>query len=65
MTPRRSPIANMDEHADDDPLHTMTVEHVTRPDGRYLLYFTWPPSEGDPGTPPEASGASGAEPDDV
>lgn len=61
MTQRRSPIANMDQPSDGDPLRTMTVERVTRADGRYLLYFTWPESE------PEVaqSEAPGGEPHDV
>lgn len=29
----------------DDPLHTMTVERVMRPDGRYLIYYDWPAAD--------------------
>lgn len=51
----------MDAPAQDDPLRTMTVERVTRPDGRYLLYFSWRA----PDEQPIGSDAPEGEPDDV
>lgn len=51
----------MDTPGDDDPLRAMTVERVTCPDGRYLLYFSWPVTDEQPvGTEPREG-----EPDDV
>ncbi len=29
--------------APDDPLVSMRVESVEGPDGRYLVYYSWPP----------------------
>ena len=33
----------MHPEAPDDPLVSMRVELVERPDGRYLVYYSWPP----------------------
>lgn len=30
--------------AEDDPFRDLVVERVERDDGRYLLFYTWPPS---------------------
>lgn len=35
----------MHPEAPDDPLHTMIVDRVERPDGRYLIYYGWPDAD--------------------
>ncbi|MDQ3690331.1 MAG: hypothetical protein M3406_09920 [Chloroflexota bacterium] len=47
----------MHPEAPDDPLVTMTIEPVERPDGRYLIYYSWPPELEAPA--PESMPASG------
>jgi hypothetical protein len=40
--------------AEDDPFRALVVERAERDDGRYLLFYTWPPAadaEREPRTP--------------
>jgi hypothetical protein len=52
-----------DLRAAEDALAHLNVEREERPDGRYVLYFSWP-AEGDAAKGDGADGTSAAE-DDV
>ncbi len=50
---------NPREAAGDRLLGGMAVERVTRPDGRYLLYYSWPDAEPEAAVPGEREETDG------
>ena len=54
----------MQHDATEDPLRSMIVDRVTRDDGRYLIYYSWPAADAEDGPPqPDDDRSAGDRPD--
>jgi hypothetical protein len=53
----------MEPEPTEDPLRTLLAEEVTRGDGRYLIYYGWPPETGEAAPPTDRAAEPGPEAD--